>query len=51
MNIVFVYRADVPVRGLFERFRGLTNGVNNTAYYHTKFSNQKSIYLMQLFIK
>jgi len=41
MNIVFVYRADVPVRELFERFRGLTNGVNNTAYYHIKNSRQK----------
>lgn len=36
MNVVFVYRADVPVRRVFERFRGLTNGVNNTAYYCIK---------------
>ena len=36
MNVVFVYRADVPVRKLFERFRGLTNRVNNTAYYCIK---------------
>ena len=40
---------DVPVHELFERFRGLTNGVNNTAYYNTKKSGSKSTVMTNLF--
>jgi hypothetical protein len=41
---------DVPVHELFEGFRGLSNGVNNTVFYHTKKTSPSSSDLSLFFL-